>query len=146
MEHLLELVSLALTVVTIIISVDVVLHWIPNVRRSLSSRQAFTAEEWLILGVCVSFIGSSLDNTYWLTAWSSFYIDRSSTLTAQLMENGYLANIPFRQFSGIFAAFCHMNAAVLYSASGTKRLRTTMLIALSLGILYSMLLIFITPV
>ena len=143
MEHLLELVSLALTVVTIIISVDVVIHWIPSVRRSLSSRQAFTAEEWLILGVCVSFVGGSLDNAYWLTAWSSHYMDSESVLTAQLMENGYLANIPFRQFSGIFAAFCHMNAAVLYSASGTKRLRATMVIAISLGILYSLLLIFL---
>jgi len=143
MLEVLELISIALTVAVIILSIEVVKQWFPSVRRSVARKKSLTAEEWLILGVFVSFVGGSFDNSYWLTAWSSFYIDSTSSFTHTIMSNGFLANIPFRQITGIFAAYCHLNAAVLYSTDGKKHLKNVMLIAIVLGFSYSLLLLFL---
>lgn len=143
MLEVLELISLALTVVVIILSVEVVKQWFPSVRHSIAHKKSLTAEEWLILGVFVSFVGGSFDNAYWLTAWSSHYIDNTSSFTYTIMNNGFLANIPFRQLAGIFAAFCHLNAAVLYTTDGRKHLKNVMTIAIFLGLSYSLLLLFL---
>lgn len=132
--------SSGLTVTTIIMSIVVVNHWKRDAVDGARSKEKLTGEQWLIIGVFLGFIGQSLDNSYWLVAWSSHYISETSVYTAWLFKNGVYFNIPFRQTIGTIAAYCHVRAAVQYSRSKSSKLSKTFVTALAFGALYSFLL------
>lgn len=102
-----ELISLALTAPTLILSLAVVWVWAPASIRAIRSGLA-TGHDWLILGVCTGFIGGFSDNLYWMLAWASSFMELPSRQF--LFEHGVYANIPFRQCMGAFAAYCHLKA------------------------------------
>ena len=111
-----ELISLALTVPTVLLGSLVVVIWGKSSIKALKARRK-TATDWLILGIVVSFVGSSLDNIYWGIAWGSDLLGLKSG--AAWFRNGVYTNIPFRQTAGIIAAFCHLRGAISWSSKGS---------------------------
>jgi hypothetical protein len=112
-----ELVSLALTVPTVFLAIGVVMLWGPAAKDAIKSRP-MTAEQWFITGVVVAFLGSVGDNVYWSIPWTASYT--GSKHTDYLMSSGVYFNVVLRQTAGIIAAFCHLRAAQLTSASRTR--------------------------
>lgn len=110
-----ELISLSLTVPTVLLGSLVVVIWGKSSIKALRATRK-TATDWLILGIVVSFVGSSLDNIYWGITWGSDLLGFQSSAT--WFRNGVYANIPLRQTAGIIAAFCHLRGAISWSSKG----------------------------
>lgn len=110
-----ELISLSLTVPTVLLGLLVVAIWGKSSIKALKERRK-TATDWLILGIVISFVGSSLDNIYWGITWGSDLLGLESS--ERWFLNGVYANIPLRQTAGIIAAFCHLRGAVSWSSKG----------------------------
>ena len=134
---MLEVASAALTVATIALAIEVLRHWKAAAVTSVKQTEPLSPDQWFILGVFIGFIGQSLDNTYWLMAWSSHYVDPESATTLWLFENGFLFNIPFRQIAGILAAVCHVRAAVKTS---NLYFKSVLWLSAVLGVSYASLL------
>lgn len=115
-QDLSEVVSLALTVPTIALSIGVLVIWGPSAVRAV--REGLTAHGWFILGVVSGFAGSTLDNIYWAIPWTASYFESESA--PFLVSIGPFFNIVFRQSLGIMAAVCHLKAATL-SQPGVER-------------------------
>lgn len=104
-----EVLSLALTVPTILLALVVVFVWAKETIKAFGiPAKERTSAQWLIIGVAVSFIGMVLDNSYWGAAWTASFEEWGCT--GSLFESGVFANIPFRQGTGIFAAYCHLRS------------------------------------
>lgn len=69
-----------------------------------------TQVEWLIIGISIGFVSTILDNVYWTIAWSADFIDHPEA--QQIVLNGVIANIFFRQLLGIMAAVCHIHKSL----------------------------------
>jgi len=104
-----EMVSLALTPATIILSIVVVRLWGAKAWESLKAGKAQDSVGWFILGVTLGFIGACCDNLYWGIAWGASFLNHSTE--AAWFDAGVYSNIPFRQSLGIAAAFCHIKSA-----------------------------------
>ena len=113
-HKLAEIISLSLTVPTVLLSAVVIVIWGKSSLSALKSKKR-TGADWLIMGVIVSFIGSSLDNVYWGLAWGADFLGMASR--DALFHHGVYANIPFRQIAGVIAAFCHIRGALSWSVS-----------------------------
>ena len=132
-----DAISLAATWPTILIGFGVVVHWGPEAWKAfLKNRKQRTAQEWLILGIAVGFLGSVLDNGYWGLAWSSHFIDHHSETTNTLFHRGVYFNIPFRQLSGCYAGYCHLFSYFQNRKSHTLRVRMVVLCTSLLGVIY----------
>ena len=113
-----EGVSLVLTSPTIWMGVGVVCLWREQAWRTFTSKAEREAHDWLILGVCVAFIGSVVDNAFWGVAWTLDYIELEPYRT-EFFEWGALPNIFFRQIAGIYAAHCHIKSYITRSGNPT---------------------------
>lgn len=109
MQHAGELISLFLTPLTIIASLVVLVVWGKEARKDIWHWKAFTAREWFIVGVALSFLAGTLDNTYWAIPWSLSYIE--SDAAEGFFSAGVFFNIPNRQTLTLAAALCHIRAA-----------------------------------
>lgn len=113
-----ELISLAATVPTLILSANVIRLF---ARQSLSAlrKKRRTAIDTLIMGIMLGFIGGFLDNLYWGFAWGSAYLDLD--VADWLFENGVWSNIPFRQSLGCAAAYLHCTVDDHYSPGQVRK-------------------------
>ena len=106
-----ELISLGLAVPAMLLSAMVLLKWrIPTLQAYRTIASARTADQWIILGVFISFLGGLLDSMYWQLAWTAQYGDLC--IKEFLMLNGALPNIFSRNLCDILAAWCHLMAYV----------------------------------
>jgi hypothetical protein len=114
---------------TILLAVAVVFHF----KQALVSipRQA---QNWLILGIVIAFVGQSLDNLYWGFAWTGDFLSWPDTESWFL--RGSLFNIFSRQICGIAAALCHIKAAVLWGSASREWVGIVYLIS-AIGMLLS---------
>lgn len=69
-----------------------------------------TEMHWFIMGVAASFCGSLGDNVYWGVAWTADYFNHE--YRDAIFRNGVYSNTIFRQACTLFAAYCHIRAAV----------------------------------
>lgn len=107
-HHAAELASLVLTAPTLILAFAVLWIWGPAAKAAV--RQGMTSsQDWFLIGVCLGFVGSFIDNLFWAFPWTASFLGLDSQGT--LFEMGVYFNIPFRQGLGILAAFCHLKAA-----------------------------------
>jgi hypothetical protein len=139
---MIDVISGGLTVLTILMGVLVLVHWIKPAATALKSRRKISSEQWLIIGVVVAFTGQTLDNSYWLVTWTANYFDSESILTHWLFDNGMVANLPFRQACGIVAAYCHVYAAVMIDEIKTQKFKTLVLISSIAGVIFSLGMVF----
>ena len=138
-----ELISNGLAIPTILMSLCVVFIWLKPAFHSLKNRRIDSTEEWFIVGVFLGFIGETLDNIYWTIAWTFQYLEMPSA--EHWMAHGVLANIPFRQFLGIVAAYCHVRSAMSYNKNSehSDLFNYLLLVSILFGFLYSISLVFI---
>ena len=130
-----EMVSLALTLPTILIGIGVLVHWGPSAWRSWNVKAIHRdASQWLILGVAIGFLGGILDNIYWGIAWSSAYAQHPSR--DFWFANGVWPNIPFRQISGAYAAYCHLRSFYISQKQNNLRLMIAVVLSLVVGVAY----------
>lgn len=106
-----ELISLIGSVPAILFAIFVVIKWAPSAFESLRSKKELTQVDWLILGVCISFIGQAFDNLYWGIVWTLHYLGFPQSETWIYL--GPTFNIFFRQACGIIAAYCHIRSAIM---------------------------------
>ena len=111
-----ELLSLAITPPTIIPAVLICYLWLRNSGETFT-RGPKSAQDWFIIGVFCSFVGSAFDNAYWGVAWSASYLE--ADVTAALFRSGVYSNIPFRQMAGAMAGYCHIRAAYQHANEGS---------------------------
>lgn len=104
-----ELVSLAMTSPTVILSAAVVYVWWPQALQSLK-RKGKEPSDWFIMGVAIGFVGAMCDNVYWSMPWAAEFLD--SPWEQVLFDSGVYFNIPFRQTCGILSAYCHIRSAI----------------------------------
>lgn len=109
-QRIAEGISLGLTVPTVVFSAMVVVMFFKSAIQAIKRGRERDAIDWLKLGIWIGFVGSSIDNIYWGFAWSCSFV--GSSLTGWAFNNGVYFNIPFRQLSGILAAYCHVRCAV----------------------------------
>lgn len=140
---MIDVISGGLTVLTILMGVLVLVHWIKPAVTALKSRRKINSEQWLILGVVVAFIGQTLDNSYWLITWTAHYFDSESILTHWLFDNGPTVNLPFRQVCGIVAAYCHVYAAVMIDEIKTQKFKMLVMISSIVGVIFSLGMVFL---
>lgn len=102
----------------------VVFYWGPQAWQAwCTPKSQRSATQWLILGVCVGFLGGVLDNGYWGLAWTASYL--TSPHQERLFQSGVYFNIPFRQLAGMFAAYCHLQSfwmTIVEPSSNRRRL------------------------
>lgn len=92
--------------------------------------------QWFILGVAIGFAGSVVDNLYWGLAWTAYYID--SAWADLLFSSGIYFNLFDRQLAGIFAAYCHVKAAIKNGQIAQRgRLNRCLLLAGLFGFAYT---------
>lgn len=112
MTDFVELLSLALTVPTLILSAWVAfIYGKESIAIYYRARRGIklTGTQLLISGIAVGFAGSFFDNLYWGLAWLAEFTDSDYKNT--LFGNGVYSNVPFRQTAGIVAAGLHLAAS-----------------------------------
>lgn len=126
------LLSLLMTPPTIIACLAVAYLFVTGAKSSLFEKDK-SSTNWMILGIFVSFIGSTIDNLYWGLAWSLEYLN--SPLSEDAFSNGVYSNLPFRQATTLVAALCHIKAAV---DTDNQLLRATLISGWGLGIVLAL--------
>ena len=119
-----QLVSLLLTLPMLIGCVIVVYVYFGPAWVAWRQRKwtALSAQDWLIIGIVISFIGKILDNSYWTAAWTAELYDVHSK--EFLFQHGNTPNIPFRIISSMAAAWCHIKAAMVFSENSDRHVVT----------------------
>ena len=112
-----ELISLAWTPSTIIMSLLVVYLWGKSAFESFLNPNK-ESYDWFIVGVAVGFLGSSFDNLYWGVAWTLSFLQ--SDAKEWWFTNGVMANIPCRQIAGTIAGYCHARAAYQHASAAIE--------------------------
>ncbi len=138
MHKLFELISLAATPSTILMSLFVVACWLPSALRAHRA-ETVDARGWFIVGVTVAFLGGSIDNLYWGIAWSSSFLELE--VKEQLFGAGVYSNIPARQLAGTFAAYCHIRAA--YVGDGGRMANRWVFWTTAVGIVFVSILVLV---
>lgn len=103
-----EVISLALTPVTIYLACLVAGLWWGAFVEATKANGSKSPHQWFILGVVISFIGQAGDNFYWGIAWTCEALGLS--VAEDWFKHGVLSNIPFRQIAGAAGAYCHLRA------------------------------------
>lgn len=114
-----ELLSLGLTITLVVLVVYVLYLWTGSAFAAVKDKNRDGAQ-WLIMGVAISFYGTLCDNCYWFVPWTLKYLGWESYKT--IFIYGAFANIPFRQVSGIVAAYCHIRSAQQYGVHRARGL------------------------
>lgn len=112
MNNSITILSLALTVPFLALMIAVIhvyqgTAWAAWRQRKIKQ---LTATDWLLLGICVGFVGKILDNSYWSIAWLAHLENKDWWL-----QHGTTFNIFFRILAGSLAAWCHINAAIIHA-------------------------------
>lgn len=122
-----ELISLALTFPTCSLNLLVVVLFYRSAIAAFFVRHK-KAAGWVSMGICIGFIGSTVDNTYWAIPWTSSFL--GSEHTAELVNFGVHPNIFFRQICGILSSYCHARSVLgfveIESGLTTKRARNNL--------------------
>ena len=118
-EEIAILISLTLTMPLLGVAAGVLDEWVPSLFRN-QARVDWTATDWLILGICFSFLGSIGDNIWWGVAWMLKYFNDPAWIW--WFDHGVYSNILFRQAFKIAAGYCHLRAAVESGAMSGKSL------------------------
>ena len=106
-----ELISLGLAVPAMLLSAMVVLKWrTPACQAYRTMASSRTPDQWIILGVFISFLGGLLDSMYWQAAWTAIFAE--VCFKDWLMLHGSIPNIFSRNICDILAAWCHLMAYV----------------------------------
>ena len=114
-----ELVSLVTTIPTIVMSLMVVGLYGRAAVDGMQHKPR-SQEDWLILGICLGFIGAVLDNGYWFIPWFFEFIDHP--WSNAFIMNGVYFNIFSRQACGVAASYCHIKGAILADKNGARKL------------------------
>lgn len=101
--------SLVLTPLTIVGCVGVAIFYFRSATRALVEPEK-TEMHWLLMGIFIGFLGSSVDNLYWGLAWTAEYLKHP--IKEDLFHYGVMSNLPFRQLTTLAAAYCHIRAAI----------------------------------
>ena len=133
-QRLAEMLSLSMTIPTVILAVSVVYLWLPAARKAILADNR-NAQQWFILGVVAGFLGSTVDNLYWLFPWSASYISEQDIFQT-LVNTGVYFNIIFRQGFGILAAYCHVRAAASTELPKVRLVNHLLVGSYALGIAY----------
>ena len=129
-QHYAILISLALTVPLVGVSICVLDEWGPSLIHE--PRRRFTATDWLVLGICLSFLGSIGDNLWWGVAWATKYLNQPNA--EWWFENGVFSNVCFRQGLKLLAGYCHLRAAVETGAMSLQRLHSTVFVLVAIAV------------
>ena len=132
-----HILSGGLTVVTILLAIVVMVKWKAAAKDALFKKTELESVQWLIVGVWFAFLGQTVDNIYWLIAWTSHHFSNHGALTVWLFENGISFNIPFRQALGIFAAYCHLKSAQSIALAGEFKLKKILILCCVAGAMFS---------
>ena len=127
-----------MSVPTIVLALVVVYLWGPTAVRSLRASTK-TGQDWFIVGVALGFIGSALDNSYWVIPWTMDYLGHPQSM--DYMYQGAYFNIFFRQGLGMAAAFCHIKAARMSGVAKSWRLNILLASANFAGLAYGLALL-----
>lgn len=136
-HELTNLMSLGLTIPTITLAIAVVYMWVPAAKDNLL-KSTKDPEDWFIVGVCAGFLGASIHGLYWFTYWLLDYFSISYTTT--LREYGPIMNIISRQGLGMFAAYCHIRAAILTKKRNTRVINHLLVTSHLTGFIFVLLL------
>lgn len=131
MHEIAQGVSLALTSTTIVVCSLVAWYW----RGHFLKPSDDAAVYWFSLGVLVHFICSLFDNSYWGWVWSLKYAGYEQ-LSMIGFDYGAYPNILFRQIGTVFAGYCHLRAALIYSQSDHNHLNRILAWSLVVGFIY----------
>lgn len=103
-------VSEFLTILCLGMSFAVIILWMPgNINRD-ESVNSHPSVKWLVTGIVTSFLASIIDNVWWGIAWGNRYFD--TAYWEWWFDHGVYSNIISRQGLKLFAAWCHIKAAV----------------------------------
>lgn len=108
MDDTATFLSLWWTWPVITLCLAVLAHWIPKAVDDIVKQHKLNGEQWLILGIAVSFIGATVDVIYWGIVWAMEYT--KCPLGRTLFIKGVYVNLFFRQICIGYAAFCHLKA------------------------------------
>lgn len=132
-------VQLSLTIVFILFCFQLLNTWksafIDSMRninyyrwdRPWRNSGAWTADQWLIVGIVTGFTGNLLDNVYWGLTWLAYQYDHPAH--EYMYAGGVFANIIFRQGIGMWAVYCHLKAAKMLNEKDDKTNVSTFFLA-----------------
>lgn len=132
------IVSLFLSVVCIMLSIEVIALWLPGNMGDTTGKYS-NSVKWLVTGIVISFAASIIDNVWWGIAWSARYLNDSSW--QWWFDHGVYSNIVSRQGMKIFAAWCHVKAAVEAGIVSECSSRACAIAAAALGLFAALFLI-----
>ena len=127
-----NLVSLWLTPVTLVSCIVVMYYFRPSFITAVQS-QSRTSLHWFIIGICISFAATTIDNAFWTVSWAAEYLGHPAA--HDLYVNGVYPNIVFRQVGGILAAICHIKGVTELPEQHSV-LKRTLLGGIALGTVF----------
>tara|TARA_R110000868_G_C10696822_1_gene748814 strand:+ start:84 stop:503 length:420 start_codon:yes stop_codon:yes gene_type:complete len=108
--HAAIIVSEFLTVLCLGMSFAVIVLWMPGNLQREESVKSHPSVKWLVMGIVTSFLASIADNLWWGIAWGNRYFD--TPYWEWWFDCGVYSNIVSRQGLKLFAAWCHVKAAI----------------------------------
>jgi hypothetical protein len=133
-------VSLFMSVVCIMLALEVIGLWLPGNMGDTVGKYS-NSVRWLVTGIVISFAASVIDNVWWGIAWSLRYLDDPNWVW--WFDHGVCSNIISRQGLKIFAAWCHVKAAVEAGIISDCSARAYLFFSIALGLAVSLFLIFL---
>lgn len=112
-----------------VLSVGVLLHYFSQ--HWLRHNAKWHPYDWLLAGICISFLGKIADGIYWHATWSALL--NGSPVAEQMLADGTFWNLWFRQLPIIAASVCHLRAAWLVYDEAPQRSGFIAAIALAVG-------------
>lgn len=138
-----NLFSLWLTAPTILLSTMVCLKWYPEALIAFKTPPKIrTSTQWFILGVAMGFFGSIIHNCFLCVIWVSIFFN-GNDMGDYLFYNKVYSNI-ISQTAGVFAAYCHIKAALQYSSDKESSvLKTVCLLSIVGGFAFVLTLVYL---
>ena len=112
-----NIISLALVLPLAMVAFYVVRHYFPKVQ---GSPRAWTGEQFVFLGIIVSFVGKDMINgIFWGTHFLAGYLQLFDVETLTY-KWGQFANVYSRNLSGIIAGLLHLGGAYKFGVSKVR--------------------------
>ena len=131
-----NITQMGLTVVLLLMIMQLFHVWWPSFQDAMkvafTKGVKWTAEQWLVVGIVIGFLGNMLDNIFWGIVWMFKFVDESTHQA--LFELGPTFNVVFRQIFGIFAVYCHLFAAMKMSDRDHAKIPLGMYLLAGLGV------------
>ena len=112
-----------------VLSIGVLLHYFSQ--QWFRENARWQAYDWLLAGICISFLGKILDGIYWHATWSA--LQNKAPSADALLADGTFWNLWFRQLPIIVASACHLRAAWLVYDEAPRRCCLIAAVALATG-------------